>query len=127
MAQVLDQLAERRLCQICALALPRNAAESDTICSRRCAGLRKISAAVLGPEATEWRRKIVQELATLRAETTVCPGELAKRLLPELDKPLTVLRPLLYQMAEEKRVVLSQKNVKTPWWKIRGPFRIRLG
>ncbi len=123
MSDIFERFEELALCQICALPLPRKA--EDAICSRRCASLRKLSAEILGPQQTEWRAKIQQALAALKPGTTICPGELSVNLLPGVEKPLTVLRPLLYQMAEEGRVVLSQKNIKTPWWKIRGPFRIR--
>lgn len=123
MGKVVDRFDELGLCRVCALALPRNA--DGDVCSRRCAGLRKRSAAALGAEAAEWRRRVLDVLAELQKSATTCPGALSQSLLPELDKPLTVLRPLLYQMAEEGKVVLSQKGLKTPWWKIRGPFRIR--
>ena len=123
MSLVFERFEELSLCQICALPLPRTA--DNNICSRRCAGLRKLSSEVLGPQQTEWRARILQSLSTLKPGTTICPGELSVNLLSGVEKPLTVLRPLLYQMAEEGRVVLSQKNVKTHWWKIRGPFRIR--
>lgn len=117
------RLASLALCEVCALPLPRNVLEGT--CSRRCAGLRKLGEAINGPDQAHWRVAISKELATLRPGSTVCPGQLASQLLPGIEKPLSVLRPLLYQMADEGKVVLSQKNLTTPWWKIRGPFRIR--
>jgi len=123
MPTVLAQLPALERCPVCALPLPRNVSEGT--CSRRCAGLRPLSLAINGPQETHWRAAILERLGALRPGTTICPGELAVDLLPEIDKPLTVLRPLLYQLAEEGRVVLSQQKRTIPWWKIRGPFRIR--
>ncbi len=55
----------------------------------------------------------------------MCPGALAQRVLPGVRDPLTLLRPLLFELQEKGRVALSQKGAVLPWWKIRGPFRIR--
>lgn len=108
MATVRERLTELSLCEVCALSLPRTA--DSGVCSRGCAGLRKHSAAVNGSEQPEWRQKILASMAELKPGATICPGELSQAVLPGIDKPLTVLRTLMYQMAENGKVVLSQKG-----------------
>ena len=68
--------------------------------------------------------KLLLEVAAFRQGTTVCPGELSRCLLPGVDQPLTVLRPLIFGMAAARRLRLSQKGTVVGWWKIKGPFRV---
>ena len=68
--------------------------------------------------------KVLAALAELRAGTTICPGELSHRVLPGVEQPLTVLRPLLFELAAGRQLRLSQKGSVVGWWKIRGPFRV---
>ena len=114
-------------CRICALPLPVAAKgqANDGICSRRCAGLRGQSAAVLKNTGT-LTQKILSELTALRPDITICPGELSRRVLPGAEPPLTVLRPLIFELAAARRLRLSQKGRITLWWKIHGPFRVQL-
>ncbi|MES2659959.1 MAG: hypothetical protein V4689_15165 [Verrucomicrobiota bacterium] len=109
-------------CRVCALPLPAKGAE-DGICSRRCADRRRESAAV-AREESELKEKLLAEVANLKAGTTVCPGELSHRVLPGTDQPLTVLRPLIFELSISRRLRLSQKGTITLWQKIHGPFRV---
>ncbi len=109
-------------CRVCALPLPASGAE-DGICSRRCAGRRRESAAA-ARDASDLKAKLLTEIALLKAGTTVCPGELSHRILPGTEQPLTVLRPLIFELSMTRRLRLSQKGVITLWHKIRGPFRV---
>jgi hypothetical protein len=109
-------------CRICALSLPANGAE-DGICSRRCAGKKQASAAV-AKDAAVLKEMLLKEIAGLKPGTTVCPGELSHRVLPGTDQPLTVLRPLIFELSISRRLRLSQKGTITLWQKIRGPFRV---
>ena len=68
--------------------------------------------------------QVLAELAELGPGTTICPGELSHRVLPGVDQPLTVLRPLLFELAAGRQLRLSQKGAVVGWWKIRGPFRV---
>lgn len=74
------------------------------------------------------REKIAAQLlagvAELPPGAVICPGELSQRVLPDLDRPLTVLRPVLFELAAAGRIRLSQKGTWVPWVKIRGPFRV---
>ena len=109
-------------CRVCALPLPASGAE-DGICSRRCAGRRRESAAA-ARDGAEFKAKLLVEIAKLKPGTTVCPGELSQRILPGIDQPLTVLRPLIFELSISRRLRLSQKGTFTLWQKIRGPFRV---
>ena len=68
--------------------------------------------------------RLLALVAKLRPGTTICPGELGHGVLPGIDQPLTVLRPLIFELAEARRLRLSQKGAVTLWWKIKGPFRV---
>lgn len=109
-------------CRICLLPLPRNADESG-ICSRRCAG-RKVESAHVAENREELKQSILVEISALRKGTSVCPGELSHRVLPGTEQPLSLLRPLIFELAEAGKLRLSQKGTLLPWWKIRGPFRV---
>ena len=109
-------------CRVCALPLPASGAD-DGICSRRCAGRRPESAAA-AREGSELKAKLLAEIALLKSGTTICPGELSQRILPGVDQPLTVLRPLIFELAMSRRLRLSQKGTILLWQKIRGPFRV---
>lgn len=111
-------------CLVCALPLPKNA--DDGICSRRCAGLRRRAQVVTGPERERWKSAILQRLEGLEAGTTICPGALARELLPNDPQPIALLRPLIFELQDERRVQLSQAGRTVIWRKIKGPFRVRL-
>ncbi len=115
-------LAYSDRCRICALPLPPRSA-GEGICSRRCAGLRGESAAV-EEQAHALMERLLAEVARLRRGTTVCPVDLAQRVLPQVAQALTVLRPLIFELAESGRLRLSQKGALVRWPKISGPFRI---
>ncbi|MES2440703.1 MAG: hypothetical protein V4584_16675 [Verrucomicrobiota bacterium] len=119
-----DELAHEHpdRCRVCALPLPAKGAEHG-ICSRRCAGRRRESAAVARDEGV-LKQKLLAEIADLKPGTTVCPGELSHRILPGTDQPLTLLRPLIFELSMSRRLRLSQKGTITLWQKIRGPFRV---
>jgi hypothetical protein len=93
------------------------------ICSRRCAGKRAESAEVVRNRAA-LEALILTEVRALRKGTTVCPGELSHRVLPGVDQPLTVLRPLIYELAAAGKLRLRQKGAVVLWEKVRGPFRV---
>ena len=109
-------------CRICSLPLPRSGAD-DGICSRRCAARRKESARVAA-DAVVLKEQILTEISTLRKGTTICPGELSQRILTGTDQPLSLLRPLLFELAEARKIRLSQKGSIVLWPQIRGPFRV---
>jgi Protein of unknown function (DUF3253) len=109
-------------CRVCALPLPAKPDDSG-ICSRRCAGRRGESEAIFLSEAA-LKQQVIVEISKLKRGSSVCPGELSQRLLPGTDQPLTVLRPLLYELAAARRIRLSQKGTLMLWEKIRGPFRV---
>lgn len=109
-------------CRVCALPLPATGAE-DGICSRRCGGRRRESAAA-ARDSAQLKAQILVEIGLLKTGTTMCPGELSQRLFPGMDQPLTVLRPLIFELAISRRLRLSQKGTITLWHKIRGPFRV---
>jgi hypothetical protein len=111
-------------CVVCALPLPVKA--EDAICSRRCAGMRRRALVVAGREREHWKSAILKSLGGLGDGTTICPGALARELLPKDSHPLALLRPLIFELQEERRVVLSQSGCAIIWRKVRGPFRIRL-
>lgn len=112
-------------CRVCALPLPAGG-QGDDICSRRCAGLRRESARVF-QDREQLASQLLAAVAELRTAATMCPGELSQRVLPDLDRPLTVLRPVLFGLAASGRIRLSQKGTWVPWVKIRGPFRVGRG
>jgi hypothetical protein len=70
------------------------------------------------------KHAILVEISTLRKGTSVCPGELSHRVLPGTEHPLSLLRPLIFELAESGKLRLSQKGTLLPWWRIRGPFRV---
>ena len=115
-------LAHPDRCRVCALPLPASGAD-DGICSRRCAGRRRESVAAASDSA-QLKAQLLAEIARLKTGTTVCPGELSQRILPGVDQPLTVLRPLIFELSISRRLRLSQKGTITLWQKIRGPFRV---
>jgi hypothetical protein len=119
-----DWLAELGLCRICGLAMPRTESE-DGICSRACAGRRKSSHQVWRDQSA-LTIQIQQELVRLAADSTLCPGELSCRILPQETKPIGVLRPLLFQLAKQGKIQTLQKGSVVLWSKIRGPFRVRI-
>lgn len=109
-------------CRVCALPLPASGAD-DGICSRRCAGRKRESAAA-AENSAQLKTQLLGEIARLKTGTTVCPGELSQRILPGVDQPLTVLRPLIFELSISRRLRLSQKGIIMLWQKIRGPFRV---
>jgi len=70
------------------------------------------------------KHAILVEISALRKGTSVCPGELSHRVLPGTDQPLSLLRPLIFELSEAGKLRLSQKGTLLPWWKICGPFRV---
>ncbi len=110
-------------CRVCLLPLPRGG-DPQGICSRRCAGRHKESAE-LASRRDALKTAILSALSTLSKDASICPGELSHRVLPGTSQPLSILRPLLFELAEDGRVRLSQKGTLLPWWKIRGPFRVK--
>ncbi|MCS6770757.1 MAG: DUF3253 domain-containing protein [Kiritimatiellae bacterium] len=109
-------------CSVCALPLPRGS--TSDVCSRRCAG-RRADAEFVRRESARLEHEILKYLRSLPRGSTLCPGLLARRVLPSMEEPLTVLRPLLFRLQDRGRITLSQKGSAVPWWKIRGPFRVR--
>ena len=109
-------------CRVCALPLPAGPCDNG-ICSRRCADRRRESGNVARTAAT-LKERIVEEISKLKRGTTMCPGELSQRILPGLEQALTLLRPLIFELADARRLRLSQKGTVTIWPKIRGPFRV---
>jgi Protein of unknown function (DUF3253) len=109
-------------CRICALPLPAKD-DGSGICSRRCAG-RKTESAKVAADSASLKARILAEVATLKHGTTVCPGELSHRVLPDTVLPLTLLRPLIYELAAARKFSLRQKGTVIIWQKIRGPFRV---
>lgn len=125
---IVDNIAQLHLqehcCTVCGLPLPRD--DSTGICSRRCASLQQLSREIQTTRRAEMTAAILQELSTLKRGSTICPGELSQRVLPGVQDPLRLLRPLLHALEQEHKIRLLQKGVVRPWRKIRGPFRVRL-
>lgn len=72
----------------------------------------------------QYLEQVLRELQSLKRGSSICPGQLARKVLPGVEEPLRLLRPLIYRWAEQGHLRLSQKGHILPWWKIRGPFRI---
>jgi len=85
---------------------------------------RKTESARVAAEATSIKARILLEVARLERGSTVCPGELSLRVLPETVLPLTLLRPLIYELAEARKIILRQNKNVVLWQTIRGPFRV---
>ena len=65
--------------------------------------------------------RILEQLRTLRAGTTMCPG----RLSVNLGSRLALLRPTFQAMARQGRLRLLQKGkVVADPDRIKGPFRV---
>ena len=68
--------------------------------------------------------RILAGVATLKAGTTICPRALSQEVRPGLDQPLTVLRPLVFNLAAAGKLRLRQNGAVVIWWKVKGPFRV---
>jgi Protein of unknown function (DUF3253) len=79
---------------------------------------------MIAQDSCAMKERLLAEVAKLKVGTTICPGELSQQILPSTDQPLTVLRPLIFELAISRRLRLSQKGTITLWQKIRGPFRV---
>jgi hypothetical protein len=79
---------------------------------------------MIAQDSCAMKERLLAEVAKLKAGTTICPGELSQQILPITDQPLTVLRPLIFELAISRRLRLSQKGTITLWQKICGPFRV---
>ena len=75
-------------------------------------------------EAEALTSRILTGVASLKAGTTICPGALSQQMRPGLDHPLTVLRPLLFNLAAAGKLRLRQNGAVVIWWKVKGPFRV---
>jgi hypothetical protein len=115
------------LCEVCHRPGP------EPICSRRCQGLRKLKSSL---NTAEVRRRILEELAKLDKDTSICPGRLAKIVLDSLEinlkeerDALSLLREAVFTMRDEGLLRFFQKNVLVPKGKgpmdLRGPFRLK--
>ncbi|MEO0055504.1 MAG: hypothetical protein RLZZ50_1451 [Verrucomicrobiota bacterium] len=62
------------------------------------------------------------ELAGLRPGATLCPGVLASRL----GSTQAELRAVLADLAEQKRVVITQRSEPADLATLRGPYRVAL-
>lgn len=63
---------------------------------------------------------IREVLDTLRAGTTICPGELARRL----GVTPATLRPILAALADAGEVVITQRGEAADLRTLRGPYRV---
>jgi Protein of unknown function (DUF3253) len=79
---------------------------------------------VIAQESSVMKERLLTAIAKLKPGTTICPGALSQEVLPGTDQPLTVLRPLIFELAISRRLRLSQKGTIMLWQKIRGPFRV---
>lgn len=109
-------------CRVCLLPLPAGTCDQG-ICSRRCAG-RKSESADVARSVAKLTEQILAEISQLKKGTTICPGELSQRILHGSEQPLTLLRPVIFGLADARRLRLSQKGTVMIWPKIRGPFRV---
>lgn len=119
-----DWLADHGLCRVCGLALPRSGAD-DAICSRSCAGRKKESVAVHS-QREHYQQDLLAILRTIKFPATICPGELSCRVLPQSTKPIGILRPVIFELAQRGKLQTLQQGNVIPWTKIRGPFRVRI-
>ena len=95
----------------------------DQVCSRQCAGRRKESIEV-ARQKIAIGELVIAEVNLLDGSATICPGELSHRVFPNTEKPLTVIRPIIYELAMAGKIRLRQKGQVVRWDKIRGPFRV---
>ena len=59
-------------------------------------------------------------MALLKPATTVCPGELSLRVLPQTLLPLSLLRPLIYELAAARKLILRQQKTVVLWHSLFG-------
>ncbi|MBM4251552.1 MAG: DUF3253 domain-containing protein [Deltaproteobacteria bacterium] len=115
------------LCEVCHRPGP------EPICSRRCQGLRKLKSSL---NTAEVRRRILEQLAKLEKDSSICPGRLAKIVLDSMEihlkeerDALSILREDLFTMRDEGVLRFFQKNVLVPKARgpldLRGPFRLK--
>jgi hypothetical protein len=115
------------LCQVCYRPGP------ELICSRRCKGLLKLKSHV---HAHEVRRRVLDELAKLPGDASLCPGRLSKLVLDgigvylkEERDALSLIRETLFAMRDEGLLRFLQKNQVISKGKgpmdIKGPFRVK--
>jgi hypothetical protein len=118
---------DKFLCEVCHRLGP------DAICSRRCQGLRKLK---LSLDLSDVRQRILDELAKLERDASICPGRLSKTALGALGiaiqeerDALSLLRETLFTMRQEGLLRFYQKNVLVPKAKgpreLKGPFRVK--
>lgn len=67
--------------------------------------------------------RILTQLARLKAGSTMCPGDLARRL----GTTLAALRPHYETLAADGRIRVTQQGRPADLRTLRGPFRVALG
>lgn len=72
-------------------------------------------------------RTVLAELSRLRPGTTLCAGELARRVFPGKERPLDSLRPVLLRMERSGSVRVMQRGQAADLETLRGPFRVATG
>ena len=68
------------------------------------------------------RRRILDRLAELRPDATMCPGQLSR----DCGTTLAKARADILALAETGKIQLSQRGKKVAGAKIKGPFRVSL-
>ena len=68
------------------------------------------------------RRQILNRLADLKPDTTMCPGKLSR----DCGTTLAQARADILALAEAGKIQLSQRGKKVAGSQIKGPFRVRL-
>jgi len=109
-------------CAVCGLPMPEK--DCGDVCSRRCASRRGISRSLQNCKRRALEAEILRVVSDLSEGSTICPGDLSRKVLPGVEEPLRLTRPLIFFLQQQGRLRLSQKGVVMPWWKIRGPFRV---
>ncbi len=68
------------------------------------------------------RRRMLDRLSNLKANTTMCPGQLAR----DCGTTLREVREDILALARDGKIQLSQRGRSVCGDKIKGPFRVRL-
>jgi len=68
------------------------------------------------------RRRLLDRLAELRPETTICPGQLSR----DCGTTQAKARADLFALARAEKIVLSQRGKALKADEIKGPFRVKL-
>jgi hypothetical protein len=67
------------------------------------------------------QRRLLKRLEALPNGTTMCPGKLSR----DCGSTLAQARPDLVELAQQRKVILSQRGKSVEATALKGPFRVR--